>query len=116
MSVYPEYPAPPGNKHCSIAEIAGPALYTPVTPAAPVTVGGQVIQASAFGLKYIECVDGNFLSDDGQYGVRAILNATAPGQPVTSIRLMWYTAATGAEVGAVDLSSRTVRMAIKGVY
>lgn len=117
MSIMSGYPAAPGNKNYSIAEFAGPASYVQVVPAAPVITGGQVIQAAAFGLKYIECVDGPMMSDNGAYIIQAMLNQTAPGKPVTSIRLIWITATSGAEVvAAVDLSGRTVRIGVKGVY
>lgn len=118
MNKYPlqgEYPATPGNKPISMADINGPASYVELVPAAPVVTGGQVIQASAFGLSRIECVIGNMGSDNGQYDVVALLNPYSDGQPATSIRLLWRVSDGGVEVAAaVDLSDRKVRLAVIG--
>lgn len=117
MNPYPlqgEYPAVPGNKPISLADITGPVLYAPIVVATPPT-GGQVIQASAFGISRIETVIGEMGSDNGQYIVKAFLSPYMNGQPSTTIRLQWIVAATGAEAGAIDLSARTVRVAVIGL-
>ena len=106
------YPQSSGAKRESVLLVAGPNPYTAVSVATPPT-GGQVVQAAAFGLKYIEAAEGS-LSDDGQYGVRVIHDSN-PKQGTTSIRLMWFTAATGAQAGAVDLSARSVRVRAIGI-
>lgn len=113
MPKYPlqgEYPAVPGNKPVSIADVAGSSSYTVVTVATPPT-GGQIINASAFGLQYLEYVWASMGSDDGQYVGVCYLNPYYNGVPSTSVILQWVTAATGAEVAATtDLSARTIRL------
>lgn len=110
-----EYPAVPGNKPISMADLDGPAIYAVIVQASPPT-GGQLIQASAFGLSRIECVLGTVGSTDGKYSVVAFLNPLSDGQPATSLRLMWIVTATGAEVAAaVDLSGVSVRVAVIGL-
>lgn len=111
MQPYPiqgEYPAVPGNKFWSPADITGPALYAPIVVATPPT-GGQVVTASQFGLQNLEKVwEGT--SDNGAYKVIAFLDPYLDGRPAPQVRLMWITAATGAEAAAIDLSGRTVRL------
>lgn len=105
-----EYPAPPGNKPVSMADIVGPASYTVITTGATPT-GGQTVLASAFGLKMLEYVWASMGSDDGQYIGRCYLNPFYDGMPSPSVLLQWVIAATGAEVtAAVDLSGRKIRL------
>lgn len=116
MKRYPlqgEYPAVPGNKLWSIAELTGPESYTQVTPGTPPT-GGQEILASAFGLKFLEHVWVSMVDRTGAYIAHPISPAS-PGQPATSVTVVWIVAAGGAEVaGAVDLSGTTVRIMALG--
>jgi len=113
MKPYPtqgEYPAVPGNKIWSPADVLGPTSYAVIVPASPLVTGGQLIAASKFGMKYLEMVF-HGTSDDGSYIVVAYLVPFQTGQPSTSVRLQWITAATGAEVVATtNLSARTVRV------
>lgn len=109
--VLAQYPKPPGDKLISVATLAGPSTYAPVVTGSPPT-GGQTILASDFGLVDFDFVHGS-LSDDGQYGVNVIY-PNNPQEPVTSAILQWFTAATGVEAGAVDLSGRTVRLLLRG--
>lgn len=111
MAILPEYPAPPGNKNMVVATITGPNPYAPVVVATPPT-GGQTINASDLGLVDIETAWGS-MSDNGQFCVR-VLPTSNPARGVPSIKLMWFTAATGAEAGAVDLSGRTIRLTVIG--
>ena len=100
-----------GNRVYSIINWTGPTSYTAVTagtpPASP--TGGQSIDASQFGLKYIEKIIGG-LDQSGKYlvvgtGGNGIANDSTVGT------IQWITAATGAEVvGAVNLSTYTVRL------
>lgn len=107
------YPQPAGAKMESVIYKAGPASYTAVTVASPPT-GGQAVQASEFGLKYLEHVEGG-LSDTGAYIVVFTPKITGKG-PVTSGTLMWITAVTGVEVaGAVNLSAKQVRLRAIGL-
>lgn len=104
-----EYPAVPGNKPISITDQLGPASYTVITTGSPPT-GGQTINASAFGLQFLENVWA-MGSDDGQYVINVFMNPLYKNQPSTSVLLQWIVAATGAEVtGTTDLSGRTVRL------
>lgn len=108
----PDYPAPPGNKNRVIATIAGPASYTQITPGTPAT-GGQVVNAADIGLVDIEFATCS-LSDNGTYEVNVIFDLN-PQAGVKSIRLIWLTAATGAQVsGATNLSARTFRLIADG--
>jgi len=104
----PDYPAPPGNKNQVIATVAGPSSYTQVSTGTPAT-GGQVITAAQLGLVDIEFATCS-LSDNGQYEANIIFDLN-PQNGVSSIRLIWVTAATGAQVaGATNLSGRTLRI------
>lgn len=106
------YPQAEGAKWGSAIEKAGPASYTQVTAATPPT-GGQALEASEFGVKYLEVVFG-CLSDNGQY--RVDFTPTKQGKHgVTAGILLWTVAAGGAEVAALtDLSARTVRLFARG--
>ncbi len=107
------YPQSIGAKRESVIKVTGPSSYTQVSVATPPT-GGQVIDAAAFGLKYIESAEGS-LSNNGQYGVRVIFDNN-PKQGVTSIRLLWFVASTGAEAaGSADLDALTVRVRATGI-
>lgn len=111
-SILPSYPAPPGNKPLTIATITGPASYTAVTPGTPAT-GGYVVNARDIGLIDIDTAHVS-LSDNGTYGAQVIHDLN-PAAGTQAIRLMFFTAATGAEVaGAVDLSGRTFRITAIG--
>lgn len=110
--ILPEYPAPPGNKNRSIITVKGPASYTQIGVATPAT-GGQVLNASDLGLTDIEFATCS-LSDNGQYEANCIFDLN-PQSGVKTLRLMWLTAATGAQVaGAVDLSARSIRIVAEG--
>jgi len=108
----PDYPAPPGSNNWCVATVAGPVLYAVISTGSPPT-GGQTILASTFGLTNFNYVQGS-ASDDGQFGVRVIY----PGNPQTgvpSVILQWFTLATGAEIGAVNVSANTVRLLMSGL-
>jgi len=103
-----DYPIVAGNRKMSVIDHAGPSSYTQVSVATPPT-GGDTVNASEFGLKFIECllVMG---SDNGAYDGTAFPLA-GQFQPSTSVILEWVTAHTGAEVaGATNLSARTMRL------
>ena len=108
----PDYPAPPGNKRWTVATITGPASYTQITTGTPPT-GGQLVNASDIGL-----VDMDFafpgISDNGQYLAIPIFENN-PQRAATRVRVLWLTAATGAQVaGATNLSARTFRLSAFG--
>lgn len=109
MSIFADYPAPPGNKRFSIAQIYGPSSYTQVSAASPPT-GGDVHYANEFGLKEIEfavAIGG----DGGLYGVQVIIDSTYASRAAPTIRLMWVTLATGVEASAqADLDAVKVRI------
>ena|SRR5579872_2439517 len=103
-----DYPQALGSRRISVIDHVGPASYTQVTVATPPT-GGDIVQASEFGLKYLEAVlvEG---SDNGAYD-GAAFPLSGQLQPSTSVALEWITAHTGAEVaGATNLSARTMRL------
>lgn len=107
------YPSPPGNKQFSELKVDGPTLYTVISTGSPPT-GGQTINASDFGLVSLEGLIVLSNSDNGQFGVRPIaLKPDIQGCPAYT--LQWFTLATGAEVGAVNLSARSVRLLGIGV-
>lgn len=105
-----EYPQPCGRKLQAVANIAGPASYTQVTTGTPPT-GGQQITAdqikTLFGFNYVDYIDVS-ASTDGQYDVTVIYPDSNTG--VNTIRLLWTTAATGAQVaGGTNLSGVSIR-------
>lgn len=105
---------PIANRKFSMCEVGGPASYTQVTPGVPPAgpTGGQIIPASAFGLKFIDLIL-NGLDESGKYEV----TGTAGNKPggATSVTLMWVIAATGAqEAGAANLSTFKVALMVIG--
>lgn len=107
------YPSPPGNKQFSELKVTGPTLYTVITIGSPPT-GGQIVNASDFGLVSLEGIIVLSASDNGQYGVEPVaLKPDLQGCP--QYTLMWFTLITGAQVGAIDLSARSVRLLGIGV-
>lgn len=94
-----------GNFNGGIISWTGPSSYTQVTPGSPPT-GGQSIPATAFGLKFLDCIICVSLDATGTYNVDPIV--IKPGGATTAI-LLWTTAATGAQVsGATNLSAISV--------
>lgn len=107
------YPQPSGVRMESVIYKAGPSSYTQVVTGSPPT-GGQAVNASEFGLKYLDHVEAT-LSDDGQYFVYFTPKVTGKA-PVSAGILMWVVAAGGAEVAAVaNLSARQVRLRAIGL-
>ena len=105
------YPAPPGNKMESIADIPISGAYTAITPGTPPT-GGLSVTATQFGMQYIEWAQ-SVGSDNGQYdGV--IMMAASPNKPSTSVRLQLLVSATGAEASGTIAAGRTIRILAKG--
>jgi hypothetical protein len=108
----PGYPQACGGGLMSILDHIGPASYTQVTPGSPPT-GGDVLTAAECGLKFIDAVSGQ-LSDDATYEAEASMTVNNAGE-VTQVRLLWQTAATGAQVaGATNLSARQIRFIVYG--
>lgn len=102
------YPSSIGNKSISVIDHAGPSSYTQVSTGTPPT-GGDIVQASEFGLKWLDAVlvEG---SDNGQYDGTTFPLA-GQFQPSTSVALLWVVAHTGAEANsATNLSARTMRL------
>jgi hypothetical protein len=106
------YPAPPGNKLDSIADIPINGAYTAITTGTPPT-GGISITASQFGLQYIEWAQA-IGSDNGQYDGVIYLNPLTANKPATSMRLQLIVAATGAEASGTIAAGRTMRIYAKG--
>jgi hypothetical protein len=111
VKVLAGFPSPPGNKLVAIGEVTGPSSYSTISTGSPPT-GGQTVYATDFGMVALDFAEGG-ASDDGQYGVRPIFPSN-PNGPVSSILLMWYTLATGAQVASGDLSGRTARLKVEG--
>ena|SRR5580765_4739548 len=106
------YPAPPGNKMESIADVPINGTYTAIATGSPPT-GGILVAASVFGLQYIEwaqCVG----SDDGTYDAVVYMNPLSRNKPSTSIRLQVLFAITGAEASGTIAAGRTLRILAKG--
>lgn len=98
-----------GNRQIGLITHVGPASYTQVTPGTPPT-GGDSVQASAFGLKFLEAVIALGLDNTGTYEVNGIVQSQGGGG-ATSALLLWNTANTGAQVsGATNLSASTVAL------
>lgn len=96
-----------GDRMLSVIKVTGPTSYTAITPGTPPAgpTGGQDINATSFGLKYInEIVAG--LDQSGTYNVLAVPNSAGVATKVT---LMWTVANGGAETSG-NLSTFTVRL------
>lgn len=112
------YPQSFGSSLVSVNGIAGPSSYTAITPgtAPAVATGGQSITARQFGLKFFDYVVAG-LSDSAVYRVECIPGARSglgPRGATASYTLRWVVVATGAEAGAIDLSSEIVRIYVVG--
>lgn len=112
MAALDGYPGAQGHKIESVIEVVGLNPYVVITPATPPT-GGQSILAAAFGLKAIDFCESSG-SDNGQYDVRVFYPNGSAAKASPSVTLQWVTAATGIEAGAVDLSTRTIRLRAVG--
>lgn len=107
-SLCEDYPVPTGNRRVSLITLTGPAAYDVVVPGSPPT-GGQAIQASMFGLKWLEMVVCS-LSDTGSH-TAVWTPATDGKKPVADGVLMWVDAATWLEVlTQADLSAKVLRL------
>lgn len=92
------------GKIAVIVDLDGPSTYAPVT--------GQALTAQACMMSAIDYVSGGLdstcaylIAPKGQY----------KGSPATSVQLLWVTASTMAEAGAIDLSSYHARLLVVGV-
>lgn len=111
-ALVPDFSQSFGSKRAQIALLTGPASYTQVTTGSPPT-GGQKLNATDFGLKWIDYAFTG-VSDDGQYEVVLTPATSSNLSPGTWIAI-WKVAHTGAEVaGATNLSARTVRVFLIG--
>lgn len=112
-SVVGRNPLPLGDRWVSEVNHIGPSSYTQVTPGTPPT-GGDVLYASACGLKYIQSVFGLAMDSTGTYIVCGVPGATGQTDQ-TSMILRWFTAASMAEVaGATNLSGKNVVLTVIG--
>ena len=111
-SLLPDFPQAAGARMMSIIDHKGPASYATLVTGSPPT-GGDLLTAAECGLKFITAVSAQ-LSDDGQYLVDASSMAGG-GAESTQVRLIWVTAATGAQVAnATPLNARTIRLIVWG--
>lgn len=102
------YPISVGGKRIAISPNghAGPAAYAVVTSP---TAGGDALQASEFGLKWIDYVS------SGSNGTHRVTPTNPTKGPVSSVQLKWIVEATGVEVaGAVNLSASPVSVFVIG--
>jgi hypothetical protein len=107
------YPKIPGDSLWSVVDVTGPTSYTVITTGSPPT-GGQLLAPADCGLQSIDWVQ-SLGSDDGQYDIVCVPGPFSAGNPLAGVRLQWIISATGAQVaGAVNLSSRTVRLLVIG--
>lgn len=106
------YPQPFGYSKGSVFPHAGPASYTQLVSASPVT-GADDVEAVEAGLKSIDYLVGG-ISDDGLYEVVSVpvsASDSQPGAAQSTYKLVWYTINTRTEVAAeVDLSDSIVRL------
>jgi hypothetical protein len=103
------YPKVPGDGPWSVVDLTGPASYAVVAGGANPT-GGQLVTAAECGLQSFDWLQGSG-SNTGVYEVIVFPVPFSPGNVFSSARLMWITAATGAQVTAgTNLSTFTVRL------
>lgn len=99
----PGYPQSDGGKQESVAAIDGLASYT---------TGGQLVNASQFGLKFIEHMD---VSGSDNAGHTCSARFTGKG-PQATAKIVWIVVGTGVEVAnAVNLSARSIRVRVQGM-
>ena len=107
------YPAVPGNKKECILDLYGPASYAPIVIGTPPS-GGQVINASQFGLQYIEYVEA-MSSNDAQYDLTVTITPQTMNRPGTGVIVGWYVASGRGQVAAgTNLSNRWIRLLATG--
>lgn len=100
-----------GSKKAFLGELVGPTLYAS---------GGQTVNASQLGWGGFDMVQAPCLSLSGTYMARVQLLPldAAPSEflgACASVKVVWYVVATGAEAGAVDLSTEVMRLFAIGV-
>lgn len=93
-----------GNKYAVLVDVSGPSTYVPGT--------GQAITAQECMMSSIQYVEAAMTSDASYF--------LAPyGQHLGSgdetVYLLWVTASTMAEAGAIDLSSYHARLLVVGI-
>lgn len=77
----------------SARDVVGPASYVPSTGAA----GGHMVSAALFGLGSLRLAWSGGLTASGTYYVRTQMKR---GSGFNQVKLVWYVAATNAEVAA----------------
>jgi len=113
VAAFPDSVAGIGNRVTGLSPNghAGPTSYAVVVVGTNPVTAGDVLQASEFGLRWIEHVFGGVTSD-GLYEVRA---ANPTSGPVTSLSLQWIDLTSGLEVAALtDLSGSVVNLWVIG--
>ena len=99
------YPKVPGDSFWSLVDVEGPASYVPITTGNPPT-GGQPVTASDCGLREFDWVQ----SMGASSAFNAVVAIPLPGN-LGLIRVMWITAATGAQVApGANLAGRFARL------
>ena len=106
------YPGAQGHKIESVIEVLGLNPYVVITAGSPPT-GGQPITAATFGLKAIDFCEASG-SDDGTYDIRVFYPNGSSAKASPRVILQWITAATGVEIGAINVSGRTIRLRAVG--
>ena len=107
-----------GDRWMACVNHYGPSSYAPLVPGATPT-GGDALQASEFGLKFIDGIIEASNDATGAYYVEQI-NPGAPGvnttpPSVTSAILQWGTAPNGIEVVVgTNLSAFATRVVVIG--
>jgi hypothetical protein len=105
------YPISVGGKRLALAPNghAGPTSYTVVTNP---TTGGDFLQASELGLKWIDAV---LVAGVSSNGLHRVIPVNPTRGPVSAVQLKWLVDSTGAEVaGAVNLSVSVVNIVAIG--
>lgn len=92
------------GKIAVIVDVDGPSTYVPVT--------GQELTAQSCMMTAIDHVSA-VLDSTCAYLVAPV--GQSKGSPSSSVHLLWVTASTMAEAGAIDLSSYHVRLLVVGL-
>lgn len=96
------YPQSSGSKIESVVQVDGLASYT---------TGGQTIEATACGMKYVEYIGGGV----DNAGTNFTIGKVDTKVGATSGKLLWYVGTTGAEVAnTTNLSTLHANILVKG--
>ncbi len=93
-----------GNKYAVLVDLSGPSLYVPGT--------GQAVTAQECMMSSIEYIEAA-LTSDASYFIAPYGQSLGSGDH--TVYMIWVTASTMAEAGAIDLSSYHARLLVVGI-